>query len=48
VYTARSPKEKKAQHRFFFWYKKENRNWIRKTLEKRNRPDLADKILNRK
>ncbi len=45
VYTARTPKEKKAQHRFFFWYKKENRNWIRNILEKRNRPDLSEKIL---
>ncbi len=48
VYTARSAKEKKAQHRFFFWYKKENRRWIRSTLEKRHRPDLADTILERK
>jgi uncharacterized radical SAM protein YgiQ len=41
VYTPRSSKEKIAQQRFFFWYKKENRQWIHQTLNKINRPDLV-------
>ncbi len=45
VYTAHSPKEKKDQHRFFFWYKRENREWIRRTLTKLNRKDLAERLL---
>ncbi len=45
VYTAKNPKEKKAQHQFFFWYKGENRKQIRAKLEKMGREDLIDKIL---
>lgn len=45
VYTAHSPKEKKNQHRFFFWYKRENREWIRTTLTKLNRKDLIERLL---
>jgi uncharacterized radical SAM protein YgiQ len=33
VYTAKSPKEKRAQHLFFFWYKQENKGRIRARLE---------------
>ena len=45
VYTAKNPKEKKAQHQFFFWYKGENRKQIRARLEKMGREDLIDKLL---
>lgn len=45
VYTAKSKGEKKNQHQFFFWYKRENRKQIRAKLEKMNRPDLIEKIL---
>ena len=45
VPTARNSKEKRDQHRFFFWYKPENLKWIRKTLNRLNRPDLANKLL---
>jgi len=38
--TPISKKEKEEQHRFFFWYKKENKNWIRKTLNNLGRKDL--------
>ena len=48
VYTARSEKEKKEQHRFFFWYKKENWDWIRNTLRKMNRDDLVERLLGKK
>ena len=44
-YVPKSKKEKDEQHRFFFWYKKENRNWIRNTLQKVGRNDLIEKLL---
>jgi uncharacterized radical SAM protein YgiQ len=45
VYTPRTEKERNNQHRFFFWYKKENQSWIKSTLLKRNRADLVDALL---
>ncbi len=45
IYTARSPEEKRAQNRFFFWYKKENRQWIKDTLTGLSRPDLIKRLL---
>jgi len=45
TYTARTKKEREYQHRFFFWYKKENKDWIRNTLSARGREDLAKKLL---
>jgi hypothetical protein len=45
MYTARTAIEKKEQNRFFFWYKLENRHWIRHTLERLGRRDLIDKLL---
>jgi radical SAM superfamily enzyme YgiQ (UPF0313 family) len=45
VYTAKTQKEKKNQHRFFFWYKRENHQWIKESLSKIDRLDLAEKLL---
>jgi uncharacterized radical SAM protein YgiQ len=45
IFTARATEEKRNQTRFFFWYKKENRGWIRNTLERLNRSDFADVLL---
>ena len=45
VYTARTKEEKQSQHKFFFWYKKENHNWIRNKLLKAERPELIEKLL---
>ncbi len=45
MYAPKSKKEKDEQHRFFFWYKKENKNWIKNTLQKVNRNDLIEKLL---
>ena len=45
VYTAKTPNEKKNQHRFFFWYKRENHKWIKDSLSKIDRLDLAEKLL---
>ena len=45
VYTPKTKKEKDEQHRFFFWYKKENQGWIKNTLQKVKRNDLLEKLL---
>lgn len=46
VDVAKTRLEKMSQQQFFFWYKKEYRNQIRKELLKMGRKDLADKLLN--
>ena len=45
IYVPKSKKDKDEQHRFFFWYKKENRNWIKNTLQKVQRTDIVEKLL---
>lgn len=45
IQTVKTKKEKQNQNKFFFWYKKENRNWIKNKLEKANRPDLMNKLV---
>ena len=45
VRTPKTKKEREDQHKFFFWYKKENKDWIRKTLSKVGRHDLLKKLL---
>ena len=44
-YTPKSKQEKSNQHRFFFWYKKENRDWIKRRLIDTKRPDLLKRLL---
>ncbi|MCB0705142.1 MAG: YgiQ family radical SAM protein [Saprospiraceae bacterium] len=48
VYTAKSPKDKKNQHLFFFWHKRENHQLIREKLTAIGREDLLEKLLNEK
>ena len=48
VYTAKTKEEKKRQHLFFFWYKKENYQAIKSKLLSLGRNDLIDKLLGRK
>lgn len=43
--TPKSKKEKDEQHRFFFWYKRENKDWIKSTLNKLGRTDLLQVLL---
>ena len=43
--TPRTKTEREDQHKFFFWYKKENQQWIRNTLTKVGRTDLLQKLL---
>ena len=45
VNTPITQKEKEEQHRFFFWYKDENKAWIKKTLNKLGREDLLKVLL---
>ena len=45
IKTAKSQEEKKNQNRFFFWYKRENQDWIRQRLAKANQPELVEKLL---
>jgi uncharacterized radical SAM protein YgiQ len=45
IKTVKSKQEKLDQNKFFFWYKKENQDWIRKKLTQAKRPDLIDKLL---
>ena len=45
VYTARSEKQKRNQHLFFFWYKRENYARIRDKLTNLGRRDLVEKLL---
>ncbi len=47
VFVARSPEQKRDQHRFFFWYKEENRAWIRATLVRLGRGELAASLVGR-
>jgi uncharacterized radical SAM protein YgiQ len=48
INTPKNKKERENQHRFFFWYKKENQKWIRNVLSKVNRTDLIEKLLSNK
>jgi radical SAM superfamily enzyme YgiQ (UPF0313 family) len=45
VYIAKTPKQKKNQHLFFFWYKRENYQLIRDKLKAMDREDLIEKLL---
>lgn len=45
VYSAKAKEERVEQNRFFFWYKKENRGWISKSLSLLNKKNLAEKLL---
>ncbi|RME96320.1 MAG: YgiQ family radical SAM protein [Bacteroidetes bacterium] len=48
VFTAKSDKERKRQHLFFFWHKRENYRAIRESLTKMGREDLIEKLLHDK
>jgi uncharacterized radical SAM protein YgiQ len=45
VYTAKSKKEKRQQHLFFFWHKRENHQQIRDKLKSIGREDLIPKLI---
>jgi hypothetical protein len=43
--TPKTKQEREDQHNFFFWYKKENKEWIKNNLNKVGRHDLLQKLL---
>lgn len=45
TFVPKSKQEKKDQHRFFFWYKKENRNWVKDKLLNAGKRDLLEKLV---
>ncbi len=45
VYTAKSKTEKRQQHMFFFWHKRENHKQIREKLVSLGREDLIEKLI---
>jgi uncharacterized radical SAM protein YgiQ len=45
VYVSKTKKDRDEQHKFFFWYKRENFSWIKNTLQKVQRNDLIEKLL---
>ena len=45
VFTAKSPKEKRQQHLFFFWHKRENYHQIKDKLTSLGREDLIEKLI---
>ena len=45
IKTVKTREEKLNQNRFFFWYKRENKEWIKQRLEKAKRQDLIEKLL---
>ena len=44
-YTPKTKNEKQKQQRYFFWYKKENQDWIKNTLIKAKDPTLLTRLL---
>lgn len=48
VYTAKSPREKKQQHLFFFWHKRENHQQIKDKLIAIGREDLIEQLIDSK
>ena len=44
VFAAKNKDEKLAQQRFFFWYKPENRDWVKAQLRKMGQVGLIKKL----
>ncbi len=44
VFTSKSKEDKLAQQRFFFWYKAENREWVKSQLRKMGQVGLIKKL----
>lgn len=45
TFVPKSKQEKEDQHRFFFWYKNENKAWIKDKLKNAGKPELAVRLL---
>ncbi len=44
IFTARSPRQKEEQRRFFFWYERDQREAIIRSLRALHRPDLIQRL----
>ena len=44
TFAPKTKKEKQDQHRFFFWYKKENRQWVKDKLLNSGNKELYDRL----
>ncbi len=44
VFVAKKKEEKLAQQRFFFWYKPENREWVKNTLRRMGKKEWIDRL----
>ena len=44
VFCAKTKEEKLAQQRFFFWYKPENREWVKNALRRIGRSEWIKKL----
>ncbi len=47
VFVAKNKEEKLAQQRFFFWYKPENRQWVKQTLRRMGKADWINRLYGR-
>lgn len=47
VFVAKNKEEKLAQQRFFFWYKPENRQWVKQTLRKMGKAEWISRLYGR-
>jgi uncharacterized radical SAM protein YgiQ len=44
TYAPKTKKEKQDQHRFFFWYKPENKQWVKDKLINAGKRDLLERL----
>lgn len=44
VFVAKTKEEKLSQQRFFFWYKNENRQWVKQILRKLGKTDWINRL----
>ena len=44
VFCAKTKEEKLARQRFFFWYKPENREWVKNALRRIGRADWIKRL----
>ena len=45
IETVKDKQKKKDQNKFFFWYKRENHDWIKRTLNRVQKSEMATKLL---
>lgn len=45
IKTVKDKEEKLNQRKFFFWYKKENHSYIRRSLGKMKKPEMAEELI---